>query len=217
MRTLEINRESREILGERHHPMFCFRHFNSRPRPAGGFTMVELVGTMAVILVVGAIAVPSFISAYHSYQVSDAATQLAGILQATRFEAIRRNTTVNCIIQQAAGVTNIWTDSNNNSTEDPGERQIIFNGPANLMDAGNVPGTATLPAAVGVSTLTNVSVSSATLGFDQRGAGDPNSVYALYIGNINAPGAGYRAVILFPSGSVQTWQADPQGNWNFLK
>jgi type IV fimbrial biogenesis protein FimT len=179
--------------------------------------MVELVGTMAVILVVSAIAVPSFISAYHSYQVSDSATQLAGILQATRLEAIRRNTTVNCIIQQAAGVTNIWTDSIANLTEDPGERQIIFNGAVNLIDAGSVPGTATMPAAVGVPALTNVSVSNATLGFDQRGAGDPNSVYALYIGNVNAPAAGYRAVILFPSGSVQTWQADPQGNWHFLK
>jgi Tfp pilus assembly protein FimT len=198
-------------------PMFSFPHFNGRPHLASGFTMVELVGTMGVILVFGAIAIPSFISAYHAYQVSDAATQLAGILQATRLEAIRRNTTVNCIIQQAAGVTNIWTDSNNNSTEDPGERRIIFSGAANLADAGNVPGTASLTAAVGVPTLTNVSVSNATLGFDQRGAGDPNSVYALYIANLSAPSAGYRAVILFPSGSVQTWQADAQGNWHFLK
>ncbi len=200
--------------------MFSFQHFNRRSDSASGFTMVELVGTMGVILVVGAIAVPSFISAYRSYQVSDAATQLAGILQATRLEAIRHNTPVKCIIQQAAGVTNIWADSNGNSTEDPGERQIVFSGAANLVDAGNVPGTATLTVAVGVSTLTNVSVSNATLGFDQRGAvTDPGSgsVYALYIANISAPGAGYRAVILFPSGSVQTWQADAQGNWNFLK
>jgi prepilin-type N-terminal cleavage/methylation domain-containing protein len=190
---------------------------NRRPRSASGFTMVELVATMSVILVVSAIAMPSFISAYHAYQVSDAATQLAGILQATRLDAIRRNTPVNCIIQQAAGVTNIWVDSINNSTEDPGEKQIVFNGAANLVDAASVPGTATLTAAVGVPTLTNVSVSNATLGFDQRGAGDPNSVYALYIGNTNATDAGYRAVILFPSGSLQTWQADPQGNWRFLK
>lgn len=179
--------------------------------------MVELVATMSVILVVSAIAMPSFISAYHAYQVSDAATQLAGILQATRLDAIRRNTPVICIIQQAAGVTNIWVDSINNFTEDPGEKQIVFNGAATLLDAASVPGTANLTAAVGVPTLTSVSVSNATLGFDQRGAGDPNSVYALYIGNINAPDAGYRAVILFPSGSLQTWQADPQGNWRFLK
>lgn len=200
--------------------MFSFLHSNRRPHSASGFTMVELVGTMGVILVVGAIAVPSFISAYRSYQVSDAATQLAGILQATRLEAIRRNTTVNCIIQQTAGVTNIWTDSINNSTEDPGERQIIFNGAVNLIDAGNVPGTATLTAALGGLTLTNASVSSASLGFDQRGAvAGPASgfVSALYIANLSDSGAGYRAVILFPSGSVQTWQADAQGNWHFLK
>jgi len=197
--------------------MISFAHFRRRPHPASGFSMVELAGTMGVILVLAAIAVPTFINAYRVYQVSDAATQLAGILQATRFEAIRRNTPANCIIQQAAGVTNIWTDSNKNSTEDPTERQIIFNGPVNLVDAGNVPGTAALTAAVGVSTLANVSLSNASLGFDQRGAGDPNSVYALYITNTNSPDAGYRAVIVFPSGSLQTWQADAQGNWHFLK
>ncbi len=197
--------------------MFSVAHFNRRPHPASGFTMIELAGTMGVILVVAAIAIPSFFSAYHAYQVTDAATQLAGILQTTRLEAIRRNIPVNCIIQQAAGVTNIWTDSIANSTKDPGETQIVFGGAANLVDAGNVPGAATLTAAVGVSTLTNVSLSNATLGFDQRGAGSPNSVYALYIANISAPDAGYRAVILFPSGSLQTWQADAQGNWHFLK
>lgn len=179
--------------------------------------MVELVATMSVILVISAIAMPSLISAYHAYQVSDAATQLAAILQATRLDAIRRNTSVNCIIQQATGFTNIWVDSNGNFIEDPGEKQIIFSGAANLVDAGSVPGTPALTAAVGVSTLTNVSASSAKISFDQRGAGDPNSVYAMYITNTNATDAGYRAVILFPSGSLQTWQADPQGNWRFLK
>lgn len=197
--------------------MTSVAHFRRRPHAASGFSMVELAGTMGVILVIAAITAPSFISAYHAYQVSDAATQLSGILQATRLEAIRRNTPVKCIIQQAAGVTNIWTDSNNNSIEDPTERQIIFNGPVNLVDAGNVPGTATLTAAVGVPALANVSLSNASMGFDQRGAGDPNSVYALYVTNTNSPDAGYRAVILFPSGSLQTWQADAQGNWVFLK
>jgi type IV fimbrial biogenesis protein FimT len=197
--------------------MATVAHSKKRLHLASGFTTVELALTLGVILIVAAIAIPSFMNAYQQYQVSDAATQLAGILQATRLDAIRRNTPVNCIIQQAAGVTRIWTDSIVNGTEDPGERQILFNSAVNLVDAGSVPGTGTLTAALGLSTLANVSLSNASLGFDQRGAGDPNSVYALYIANTSAPGAGYRAVILFPSGSLQTWQADAQGNWHFLK
>jgi Tfp pilus assembly protein FimT len=197
--------------------MTSVAQFNRRPHSTKGFTTVELTVTLGVILVVSAIAIPSLTNAYHMYQASDAATQLGGILQATRLEAIRRNTPVSCIIQQAAGTTRVWTDSIANSTEDPGERQIIFSNAVNLVDAGSVPGTGTLTAALGLSTLTNVSLSNAVLRFDQRGAGDPGSVYALYITNTSALDAGYRAVILFPSGSLQTWQGDAQGNWHFLK
>lgn len=194
-------------------------HLDGRTRPANGFTTVELALTLCVILVVAAIAIPSFMSAYRMYQLSDAASQVTGILAATRLDAIRGNTSVTCIIQKAAGVTRIWTDSIVNGTEDPGERQIIFTGAVNLVDAGSVPGAGNLAAALNVSTLTNVSLSNATFKFDQRGAVNPGAVaiYALYIGNTNALDAGYRAVILFPSGSIQIWQADGQGNWRFLK
>jgi Tfp pilus assembly protein FimT len=197
--------------------MTSVAHFDRRPRPTNGFTTVELALTLCVILVVAAIAIPSFMSAYRMYQLSDAATQVTGVLGATRLEAIRRNTPVNCIIQQAAGVTRIWTDSIVNSTEDPGERQIIFTGAVNLVDSGSVPGIGNLTAAVGVQTLTAVPLANAPINFDQRGAVNPAAVSALYIGNTSATGAGYRAVILFPSGSIQIWQADGQGNWRFLK
>lgn len=198
--------------------MTSVAHLDGRTRPANGFTTVELALTLCVILVVTAIAVPSFMSAYRMYQLSDSASQVTGILEATRVDAIRGNTTVNCIVQQAAGVTRIWTDSNGNSAEDPGERQIIFTGAVNLVDGGSVPGAGNLTAALNVPTLTNVSLSNTAIKFDQRGAVNPGAaVYALYVGNRNTTDAGYRAVILFPSGSMQTWQADGQGNWRFLK
>jgi len=74
-----------------------------------------------------------------------------------------------------------------------------------------------LAAAVGVPMFAPVPLANARINFDQRGGGNPGGVYALYVGNTNAPDVGYRALILLPSGSVQIWQADGQGNWRFLK
>jgi type II secretory pathway pseudopilin PulG len=195
-------------------------HLNRRPRPSNGFSTIELTVTLGIILIVTAIAIPSFSNTYRMYQLSDAASQVAGILKSTRFEAIRRNTTVPCMITQTAAtppLTRIWTDSNNDSTEDPGDARVHLTGAVNLIDAGSVPGTAALAAAVGAQTLTTPPLANATINFDQRGAGNVNAVYALYIANSNALDIGYRALILFPSGSIQIWQADGQGNWRFLK
>jgi Tfp pilus assembly protein FimT len=195
-------------------------HSKRRRRPTNGFTTIELVVTLGIILVVTAIAIPSFLNTYRMYQLSDTASQVAGILKSTRLEAIRRNTIVPCMITQTAAIpplTRIWTDSNKDSAEDPGDARVHLTGAVNLIDAGSVPGTGALAAAVGAQTLTTFQLANATINFDQRGAGNINAVYALYIANSNAPEVGYRALILFPSGSIQIWQADGQGNWRFLK
>jgi Tfp pilus assembly protein FimT len=195
-------------------------HLERRQHLTHGFTTIELAVTLGVILVVTAIAIPSFSNTYRMYQLSDAASQVAGILKSTRFEAIRRNTTVACMITQTAAIpplTRIWTDSNGDSAEDPGDNKVHLTGAVNLIDAGSVPGTGALAAAVGAQTLTTFQLANATINFDQRGAGNINAVYALYIANSNALDIGYRALILFPSGSIQIWQADGQGNWRFLK
>jgi Tfp pilus assembly protein FimT len=195
-------------------------HLDRRQRLTNGFTTIELAVTLGIILVVTAVAIPSFLNTYRMYQLSDAASQVAGILKSTRLEAIRRNTTVPCMITQTAAIpplTRIWTDSNKDSAEDPGDARVHLTGAVNLIDAGSVPGTAALAAAVGTQTLTTFQLANATINFDQRGAGNVNAVYALYIANSNALDIGYRALILFPSGSLQIWQADGQGNWRFLK
>ena len=190
-----------------------------RQRLTNGFTTIELAITLGIILVVTAVAIPSFLNTYRMYQLSDAASQVAGILKSTRLEAIRRNTTLGCMITQTAAIpplTRIWTDSNKDSAEDPGDARVHLTGAVNLIGAGSVPGTGALATAVGAQ-LTTPPLANTTINFDQRGAGNVNAVYALYIANSNALDIGYRALILFPSGSIQIWQADGQGNWRFLK
>jgi prepilin-type N-terminal cleavage/methylation domain-containing protein len=183
-----------------------------------GFSLVEVVIALAVILLLSAMALPAFVNAYRTYQLTDAATQFAGLLKFTRFEAIRLNTNVSCQIQQTASVppvTNTWADSDGDAVEDPNEKQLLFSGAVNLVPAGAVPNAAGLPAAAGVPALATVPLANGFITFDRRGAIIPAQaqVYAFYLSNLGDPSVGARAVILLPSGSIQIWKADSAGNW----
>ena len=188
-----------------------------------GFTMVETVVVLGVILVTTAISLPSFLRSYQYYQVTDAASRMVNVVKFTRYEAIRLNRSVpppvGFVIGPAAGgVTTVWTDSNGNGAVDPGERQFIFSTNVTLVAAGNVPNVAGLTAAAGVGPLIPLSNTNDARQFDPRGAVNPLPAGALvsYVSNTAVQSAGYRAVILLPSGSMQLWQADGNGNWTFL-
>jgi prepilin-type N-terminal cleavage/methylation domain-containing protein len=193
----------------------------SKRIPSRGFSLIEVVIAMAVILLLSAIALPAFVSAYRTYQLTDAATQFAGLLKFTRFEAIRLNTNVICQIQQTASVppvTNMWADSlptPPDGIEDPGEKQLLFSGTVNLVPAAAVPNAAGLPAAAGVPALATLPLANSPVTFDRRGAVNPAApqVYVFYLSNLNDTSVGTRAVILLPSGSIQIWKADSLGNW----
>ncbi len=187
-----------------------------------GFSILELMVVVTVIMVISAVALPSFLQAYRTYQLDDAANQVAGVLKFTRYEAIRLNVTAAAplaarTLVTAAG-TNVYTDSNNSNTLQITENQILFSREVNLVAAGTPPGG--LAAAVGVAALTNIPVTLGAIAFDQRGAIVPAAVNVLYIGNTSLPNLGNRAVVVLPSGSIQTWttdvSADVVGNWRQL-
>jgi prepilin-type N-terminal cleavage/methylation domain-containing protein len=192
----------------------------SKRTPSNGFSLIEVVVALAVILIFSAVALPAFLNAYRMYQLTDGATQFAGLLKFTRAEAIRLNKTVNCLVQQVASVppvTNIWADSDVDGVEDPNEKQLVFSGTVNLVPAAAVPGAAGLAAAANVPVvLTTLPLAAGVVPFDQRGAVNPAQVYVFYFSNLNDASVGTRAVILLPSGSIQVWKADSLGNWVLL-
>ena len=179
-----------------------------------GFTMLELVVVVAVIMVVTAVSMPSFLRAVRIYRLNDAATQVAGVLKFTRYEAIRLNVPLpnpeRARTLVAAAGTYVYTDSNNSNSVQNTEKQVLFSGNVNLVAAGLPPGG--LAAAVGVAGLTTVPVTGGVISFDHRGALTPAAVNVLYVGNVAFPDLGYRAVVLLPSGSVQVWTS-ASGNW----
>jgi len=183
-----------------------------------GFSMIELLVVLFIIIATSAIALPNFIKMFRASQLTNGATQVADILKQTRFQAIRRNTPVVCRIAGSAASSTIWADSNGNGVADPGEQQTLLSGTVNLVAAGTVPGTGALAAGVGTNVvLLPVSPINGTYTFDQRGAVNPASVYVSYVTNSALPALGYRAIVLLPSGSIQIWTGDTAGNWQLLE
>jgi len=188
-----------------------------RRSPRNGFSLVELVLSLAVLLVITTLAVPVVVRSLQTYQLNSTASQLAGMLKFAKFDAIRQNTPVSCQIQQSGGNWLVWVDSNGNNQPDGAEPQMIIGGSFTLLPAGAVPSPAPITATLGPGFSTYswvvLSGSNSNITYDQRGVIVASAVYVLYIGNGNDPNSGYRAIITMPSGAVQVWTSSSAGNW----
>jgi len=192
-------------------------------RRDSGFSLTELVVALAVGLILMGVAMPSFLRAYRSYQLSNAATQVSDILRLTRYEAIRLNKPINCVFQPSTTDPTMTqaslTDSLGNPLTGLSAKMIILGPAGNLVDAGSVPGAGGLPAAAALGATVPVPVppAGATLQFDARGALASGNVDVFYLNSPSSSEAGYRAVLLMPAGSIQIWAGDSAGNWQQLR
>lgn len=187
-----------------------------------GFSLTELIVALLVAMILMAIGLPAFLRAYRAYELNRSASQVGDILRLTRYEAIRLNTQVQCVVQATGSIpptTDVWVDTNGNGTLDPTEKMFLLGPAGNLVDGGGVPGTSALiTAAVGTAVTLAPSPTASGVWFDARGAVTPPSAVILYyLRSSLAPNAGYRAVLLMPAGSIQIWTSDTMGNWEQLR
>ena len=193
---------------------------SSRRNPQRGFSLVELVLSLVVLLVITTLAIPVVVRSLQTYQLNSSASQLAGMLKFAKFEAIRQNTPVSCQIQQQGTNWLVWVDSNGNGVRDGAEPAMIVSGAFTLLPLGSVPSPSAITSTLGPGSstflLTVLSGSNASVTYDQRGVlsfSGTAPIYALYLGSATTPNSGYRAVITLPSGAVQVWTATSAGNW----
>jgi prepilin-type N-terminal cleavage/methylation domain-containing protein len=193
---------------------------------AKGFSLTEMVVAIAVAMVLMAIGMPAFLRAYHAYQLTNASSQLSDILRLTRYEAIRLNRSINCVVQPDAidpTRTDAFADVDGLPTPGPTDKIILLGPGGNIVDAGGVPGTAALLAKANVPAgAVAATPGSMTIAFDSRGAVSNLNVpvtnaRVFYLASTQAPEAGFRAVLLMPSGSIQVWSGDGTGNWTQIR
>lgn len=196
----------------------------TRRSTTAGFSMVELVVSICVMLILTALAFPSLLHSLRAYQLNETAASVSDMLKFTRFEAVRRNMQINLQVTRNASGWIVWTDSlavGNGGPVDSRDKQRLIAGFATLLPAGApVPASNAITTALGVGALTPLSGANNSVTFDARGAirlgfGGPisNAVYAFYIGSNGGPDYGYRAVVLLPTGSTQIWTASSGGPW----
>lgn len=190
-------------------------------RAVAGFSMVELVVSICVMLILTALAIPSLMRSMRTYQLNSAAASVSDMLKFTRFEAVRRNTQINFLmLNNGPAGWLVGADLNNNGAFAATEKQQSISGYATLLPSGIAPSPNAISAALGGIALTPLSASGATATFDARGAVRQGvngaliiNPYIFYVGNANDPDSGYRAVVLLPSGSTQIWTAPSVGPW----
>jgi prepilin-type N-terminal cleavage/methylation domain-containing protein len=183
----------------------------NRARTARGFSVVELVVVLAIILVLSSIAIPSLLSSLRTYRISSAASSLSALLQRARFEAIRHNTPIS--VRTAVDVTGdtvVYIDLNGNGKLDPDEPQIMQTSDIQFIAAGgSVPGPASTGFPTAVTPVWPII-------FDTRGTlNTPAAIPVIYyLGNPAAPNLFYSAVTVTQMGQIKAWTAPAGGSWS---
>jgi prepilin-type N-terminal cleavage/methylation domain-containing protein len=181
-----------------------------RAKTARGFSVVELVVVLAIILVLSSIAIPSLMSSMRTYRISSSASSLSALLQRARFEAIRQNKVMNVRTKVVGGNTAVYIDLNNNSQMDPDEPMLMQTSDIQFMAAGgSVPG----PASTGFPTAVTPAW---PIIFDTRGTlNTPAAIPVIYyLGNPAGPNVFYSAVTVTQMGQIKAWTAPAGGSWS---
>jgi prepilin-type N-terminal cleavage/methylation domain-containing protein len=177
-----------------------------------GFSLVEMMMTLAIGLVLASVALPMVVGAVQNYRLNSVAQQTANLIEMTRYSAIRRNTVVSFRTTTQGANTVFYVDLKGNGTLDAIDPLVIL--PTDMHIANGQP--LTPPAtSTGIAPTQDFSTQ---ITFDYRGTvnfsgGGSTSTYFLAIGYTNQAQYGTRAVTVTPMGQTKIWKAPASGTW----
>jgi len=177
-----------------------------------GYSMVEMMMTLAIGLILVSVALPTLLGAVQAYRLNSASQQVASLLELARFTAIRRNALISLQKTVQNGNTVFYIDLKGNSTLDPNDPMVML--PADMQLANGLPLTPG-PSTLGITPTQDF---TSRVSFDYRGTvnysgGGPVAAYFLAVGFVNQAQYGFRAITVSQMGQAKMWKAPPGGPW----
>jgi type IV fimbrial biogenesis protein FimT len=176
-----------------------------RRQVAPGFSLVEVVMTLAIGLILVSVALPMVVNALQMYRLNSIAQQTSSLIDLARSSAIRRNAIMSLRTTPVNGSTVLYIDLDGNGRLDSGEPMLILPSDMELIGGQAVP--------AGGQTQDFVN----RINFDYRGTvnfqgGGPVATYIVALDYINQKQYGTRAVTVSPMGQTKLWTA-PDHVW----
>jgi type IV fimbrial biogenesis protein FimT len=106
----------------------------TKPGHHNGYSLVELLLAVTVILILAAVAIPNTATAIANIRLRGSASDFASLVQQARINAVRKNTTYTVLFGLPSG-NGAYIDLNGNGSFDSGEPMIQFGGNANQVAA----------------------------------------------------------------------------------
>lgn len=183
------------------------------PKKFAGYSLVEMMMTLAVGLILVSVALPTMVGAVQSYRLNSVSQQLQGLVDLTRYTAIRRNAVVSLRSFVQGGNTVFYVDLNGNNQLDVNEPLVML--PSD-MQLANGQSLTPNPASLGIGATQDFTTQ---ITFDYRGTlslppGAPIIPYFMALGYVTQTQFGCRAITVTPMGQSKIWKAPSGGSWS---
>jgi len=190
--------------------MSAERHSTQR-----GFSMIELLVVVGMIMVLSAISLPKIVNSMSVYKLNVACTSIQNLIEVARFNAVRRNSTISLLQTLINGQAAFYVDIPNTAAYVNTDPTYIVPTTVQVAPAG-APGA-------GTTGLANTAaLGGGCISFNSRGVvdytncgGGVQSVWFISLGLTNNIG-GYRAITLTPMGQAKSWTAPASGTWGVM-
>jgi type II secretory pathway pseudopilin PulG len=113
-----------------------------RPTRRSGFSLLELLICMAVMMVVTVAAIPTISRTFQAVKLQSSAQEFATLLQRARILAVKNNTTYSIVVPAAVnGMQQACIDTNYNGTCEATEPMVALSSNVSLITDGSGPST----------------------------------------------------------------------------